>query len=51
MSGAHQQGASSTPLLDAGDPALFPKLTEAQVEFLAPDGRVRPTAAGEVLCG
>jgi thioredoxin reductase (NADPH) len=49
MSGAHQQGAGSTSLLDAGDPALFPKLTEAQVEFLAPHGRVRPTAAGEVL--
>jgi thioredoxin reductase (NADPH) len=36
-------------LLDAEDPSLFPKLTEAQVELLARHGEVRPTAAGEVL--
>jgi thioredoxin reductase (NADPH) len=49
MSGVHQHGGGSAPLLDAEDPALFPKLTEAQVAFLAPLGKVRPTAAGEVL--
>jgi hypothetical protein len=49
MSGVHQRGAGSAPLLDAEDPALFPKLTEAQVEFLARHGEMRPTAAGEVL--
>jgi hypothetical protein len=36
MSGVDQPGAGSAPLLDADDPALFPKLTEAQVELLAP---------------
>jgi thioredoxin reductase (NADPH) len=36
-------------LLDDEDSALFPKLTEAQVELLARHGNVRPTAAGEVL--
>jgi hypothetical protein len=41
--------AASAPLLDDNDPALFPKLTEAQVELLARHGEVRPTAAGEVL--
>jgi thioredoxin reductase (NADPH) len=49
MSGVDQPGAGSAPLLDADDPALFPKLTEAQVELLAPLGEVRPTAKGEVL--
>jgi thioredoxin reductase (NADPH) len=49
MSGVHQRGAASAPLLDADDPALFPKLTEAQVELLARHGEVRPTAVGEVL--
>ena len=49
MSGVHQPRAGSAPLLDADDPALFPKLTEAQVELLARHGEVRPTAAGEVL--
>jgi thioredoxin reductase (NADPH) len=37
------------PLLDADDPALFPKLTEAQMELLAGRGEVRPTAVGDVL--
>jgi thioredoxin reductase (NADPH) len=41
--------AVSAPLLDADDPALFPKLTEEQVDLLAPHGEVRPIAAGEVL--
>jgi thioredoxin reductase (NADPH) len=36
-------------LLDADDPALFPKLTPAQVDLLARYGEVRPMAAGEVL--
>jgi thioredoxin reductase (NADPH) len=45
-----QRGATaSAPLLNADDPALFPKLTEAQVELLARHGAVRPTTAGEVL--
>jgi thioredoxin reductase (NADPH) len=37
------------PLLDPDDPALFPKLTEAQVELLARHGEVRPITVGEVL--
>jgi thioredoxin reductase (NADPH) len=49
MSGVHQHGAGFAPLLDPEDPALFPKLTEAQMELLARRGEVRPTAAGEVL--
>jgi hypothetical protein len=36
-------------LLDAADPALFPKPTEAQVELLSHYGGVRPMAEGEVL--
>jgi thioredoxin reductase (NADPH) len=36
-------------LLDAEDPALFPKLTEAQVKLLERHGEVRPTTVGEVL--
>jgi thioredoxin reductase (NADPH) len=36
-------------LLDNDDPALFPKLTEAQVRMLAPLGEVRSVEAGEVL--
>ena len=39
----------SAPLLDADDAALFPKLTEAQVQLLASRGEVRPTTAGQVL--
>ena len=41
--------AISAPLLDAGDPTLFPKLTEAQVELLASHGEVRPTSVGQAL--
>src|SRR5258708_4963455 len=41
--------ASRAPLLDGDDAALFPKLTEAQIQMLAPLGDVRSTAVGEVL--
>src|SRR5215467_7936706 len=37
------------PLLDDADPALFPKLTDEQVDLLAKHGQVRPTKVGEVL--
>jgi len=40
---------ASAPLLDAEDPALFPKLTEAQVEMLARHGEVRHTTVGQTL--
>jgi thioredoxin reductase (NADPH) len=36
-------------LLDDDDPAVFPKLTEAQVQMLLPLGKVRSVEAGEVL--
>jgi thioredoxin reductase (NADPH) len=36
-------------LLDADDPALFPKLTAAQIELLARHGEERPTTVGQVL--
>jgi CRP-like cAMP-binding protein len=36
-------------LLDADDAALFPKLTEEQLEFLRPLGQVREVEADEVL--
>jgi thioredoxin reductase (NADPH) len=49
MSSVHQHAAGSKPLLDPDDPALFPKLTKAQVDVLARHGWVRPTAAGDVL--
>jgi thioredoxin reductase (NADPH) len=49
MSAVHRHGAASGPLLDPDDPALFPKLTDAQVQLLTRYGSVRPTAAGEVL--
>src|SRR5262249_51558876 len=39
----------SAPLLDADDPALFPKMTETQLELLARHGEVRRTAVGQVL--
>ena len=45
-----QRGATvSAPLLDADDPALFPKLADAQVKLLARHGEVRPTTVGQVL--
>ena len=37
------------PLLDGDDPSLFPKLTDQQMEVLAPHGKVRPVQAGDVL--
>lgn len=49
MSGVHDRAAAPAPSLDPDDPALFPKLTEAQVELLAQHGNVRSTAEGEVL--
>jgi thioredoxin reductase (NADPH) len=49
MSGAYERGGDSAPLLDADDPALFPKLTQAQVQLLVPHGKVRRMTAGEVL--
>jgi thioredoxin reductase (NADPH) len=36
-------------LLDGDDPALFPKLTDDQMNLLALHGRVRPIQLGEVL--
>jgi len=36
-------------LLDDDDPALFPKLTDEQLDLLAPHGQVRPTRVGELL--
>ena len=38
-------------MLDDDDPALFPKLTDAQVQMLSRHGEVRPIEAGEVLWG
>ena len=54
MTGSNTSGdlrgvAASAPLLDADDPALFPKLTEQQVELLARHGEMRPTVAGQVV--
>ena len=47
-----QAGAvAGAPLLDGDDAALFPKLTEAQVQLLSPLGEVRSTEAGQVLFG
>jgi thioredoxin reductase (NADPH) len=40
---------SRAPLLDGDDAALFPKLTEAQVQLLLPLGEVRSVEAGEVV--
>jgi thioredoxin reductase (NADPH) len=37
------------PLLDDGDPALFPKLTDAQLALLTPYGQVRGIEVGDVL--
>jgi thioredoxin reductase (NADPH) len=49
VSGVRHRSAVPAPLLDPADPALFPKLTDAQVELLARHGEVRRTAEGEVL--
>ena len=37
------------PLLDDDDAALFPKLTEAQVQMLSPHGEIRSMEPGDVL--
>jgi thioredoxin reductase (NADPH) len=39
------------PLLDNDDAALFPKLTDAQVQLLSRHGEVRSIEAGQVLWG
>jgi thioredoxin reductase (NADPH) len=39
----------SVPLLDDDDPALFPKLTGAQIALLSKLGEVRRTSEGQVL--
>ena len=49
--GGTAKGSSPPPLLDDDDPALFPKLTDAQVQMLARHGEVRPIEGGEVLWG
>src|SRR5262245_27610305 len=41
-------GPQSPPLDDA-DPALFPRLTDEQLDLLAKHGHVRATEVGEVL--
>jgi thioredoxin reductase (NADPH) len=46
-----EKGTVSPPLLDNDDPALFPKLTDAQVQMLSRYGEVRSTDPGEVLWG
>jgi thioredoxin reductase (NADPH) len=47
----HRQSSFPTPvaLLDGDDPALFPKLTEQQLQLLTTLGQVRETAVDEVL--
>ncbi len=49
MSRFAQHTRVSAPLLDADDPALFPKLTEPQIELLSRRGEVRQTTRGQVL--
>ena len=50
MSDSHPLGAAAPPpLLNDDDPALFPKLTYAQVDLLSAHGKVRPIEAGDVL--
>jgi thioredoxin reductase (NADPH) len=41
--------ALESPLLDNDDAALFPKLTESQVQMLSRHGEVRSVAPGDVL--
>ena len=41
--------STALPLLDDDDPALFPKLTDAQLDLLEKHGHVRPIQVGEVL--
>src|SRR5258708_40262303 len=51
MTGTSAQASvvSRAPLFDDADAALFPKLTEAQLQLLLPLGEVRPVKAGQVL--
>jgi thioredoxin reductase (NADPH) len=42
---------AAAPLLDAEDSALFPKMTDAQIDLLARHGEVRAAQAGQVLFG
>jgi thioredoxin reductase (NADPH) len=51
MTGTSAQASvvSRAPLFDDADAALFPKLTEAQLQLLLPLGQVRPVNAGQVL--
>jgi thioredoxin reductase (NADPH) len=49
MNCVHHRASAPAPLLDSEDPALFPKLAEAQVELLAGLGEVRSTTVGQVL--
>src|SRR6516225_10203309 len=49
--GETEKLAASPPLLDDDDPALFPKLTDAQVEMLSRYGEVHPIEVGDVLWG
>jgi thioredoxin reductase (NADPH) len=38
-----------SPVLDDNDPTLFPKLTDQQIELLAPLGTIRAIQVGDVL--
>jgi hypothetical protein len=38
-----------SPVLNNDDPALFPKMTDAQMEWLARYGKVRPVQVGDIL--
>jgi thioredoxin reductase (NADPH) len=46
---AHADASTALPLLDDDDPALFPKLTDAQLDLLGKHGHVRPIQVGDVL--
>ena len=48
-SGKERESSQLAALLDGDDPALFPKLTEQQLDLLRPLGYVREVEAGEVL--
>ena len=47
--GGTAQGAVPPPLLDDDDAALFPKLTDEQVQMLSRHGQVRSIEAGQLL--
>src|SRR6516165_7336754 len=49
--GETERLTASPPLLDDDDPALFPKLTDAQVQMLSRYGEVHAIEAGDVLWG